>query len=209
MQTHGTALTDGQLAEFLGNGTRALALIASRLGPQHAHYWDGKSEEMQERLLKALTPTLLDPVGTVNVPATGQFVVRNMFARNTVANIRYIGYNFLAWFAPKVEEPIAGATLRYATLLEYSLDGPIMDELGDSKETTLAQIYALIEHQKDGKSGELLTNGYANIFYVHDAAGVLRAVFVRWFGGGWYVYAFSVSDPDGWFHGGRVFSRNS
>ena len=58
-------------------------------------------------------------------------------------------------------------------------------------------------------NGDLLTNGYANIFYVRDVNGELRAVFVGWGGVGWSVRAYSVGDPDAWRGGDRVFSRNS
>ena len=58
MTNHGTApYTEGQLAEFIGEGTRALALIASRLGFERMGYWsDKRSEEMQKVLLAALAP---------------------------------------------------------------------------------------------------------------------------------------------------------
>ena len=59
------------------------------------------------------------------------------------------------------------------------------------------------------KNGPLLTNGYANIFYVRDANGVLRAVSVYWYDGGWDEYAVGVAHPNTWFDGRRVFSRNS
>ena len=62
--------------------------------------------------------------------------------------------------------------------------------------------------QPNGELGVLLTNGWANIFYVLYANGVLRALIVDWDGGGWGVSALSVSDPRRWFDGSRVFSRN-
>lgn len=161
--------------------------------------------------LKPLNPPLLEPIGTVDIAAADRFVARKKFARNTSANIRYIGENFSTWFSDKFEEPSGSVTLCYAKLLKSSVDGPIMDELGNSKETTLAQVYALIERQKGGKPGVLLTNGWANIFYVKDATGGLRAVGVRWgaSGDGWSVFASSVGYPRGWHDGDQVFSRNS
>ena len=63
--------------------------------------------------------------------------------------------------------------------------------------------------QGNGEDGILLTNGYANIFYIRDIKGVFWAVSCRWIGGGWDVSASSVEDPRGWVGGGRVFSRNS
>ena len=208
-QTHGTALTEGQFAEFMGNGSKALALIAGKLGSQRARYWDGKSELMQERMLKALMPSLLEHIGTITLPmTTDQFIARDQLAVG-VNGITYVGENFKEWFVPKVESPGVGITLHYAKLLEASLDAPIIEELGNTTETMLAHIAALIKCQKTGKSGVLLTNGYANIFYVKDVMGVLRAVYVYWFGGGWGVLADSLSFPSRWDDGYRVFSCNS
>ena len=159
---------------------------------------------------------LLEPVGTANIPATtGRFVAKDRFVLDTSATaktrISYLGDKFKAWFLDKIEEPFAGSTLRSFKLRESSLDGPIIAELGGEvrAETTLAEVYALIERQKSGESGILLTNGWANIFYVRDSTGVLRAVFVDWYGAGWHVRASAVSDPRRWDDGRRVFSRSS
>jgi hypothetical protein len=91
------------------------------------------------------------------------------------------------------------------------VDGPIINELGGEAkaETTLSEMFSLMEKQKNGESGVLLNNGYANIFYIRDQNGVLRAVGVDWDDGGWYVGAYSVEDPGGWRVGRQVFSRNS
>jgi hypothetical protein len=156
---------------------------------------------------------LLWPIGTVTVPATGKLVAREKFvkdmSRKAAVKISYLGDNFSEWFLGKVEEPCPETTLRYAKLNRYSVDGPILAELGNTAETTLAQIYALMERQPNGEDGVLLTNGYANIFYVRDINGALRAVYMGWKAGGWDVYAFSVADPFGWFGGISVFSCNS
>ncbi|MFA6275071.1 MAG: hypothetical protein WCX70_02925, partial [Candidatus Paceibacterota bacterium] len=62
---------------------------------------------------------------------------------------------------------------------------------------------------KNGENGVLLNNGYANIFYIRDQAGVLRAVRVGWSDGGWYLSAYSALRPNGWRGGRQVFSRKS
>ena len=63
--------------------------------------------------------------------------------------------------------------------------------------------------QGNGEDGILLTNGYANIFYIRDIKGVFWAVGCYWGGDGWDVSADSVGAPDVWDGGNRVFSRNS
>lgn len=166
--------------------------------------------------LKPLKPPLLIPVGTATVAATMiQFVARDHFVMNTKKNvpvkISYLRDNFTTWFLGKEEQPFAGSTLRFGKLSRRSVDGPIIAELGgeEKAETTLTEFHALLQAQKDGENGPLLTNGYANIFYVRDVNGVLRAVGAGWDGGGWHVVARPVTDPYGWGYGSRVFSRNS
>lgn len=166
--------------------------------------------------LIASTPSLLAPVGTVEIPATTQpFVAKDHFVVNTEEDaplkISYLGENFRAWFLGKTEEARSAGALRYARLVRPSLDGPIIAGLGGEAkaETTLAEFYVLLARQPDGASGPLLTDGCANIFYVRDVSGVLCAVGAYWSGYGWSVDAVSVSYPDEWDAGLRVFSRNS
>ena len=166
--------------------------------------------------LKPLNPPLLEPVGAVTIEATERFVTREKFAVDTSHKVKikiaWIGDNFKNWFLGKIETSAPKVMLCYSRLTRSELDGPIMAELGDeTSETTLAAVYALIERQANGEPGPLLTNGYANIFYVRDANGVLRAVRVYWhaYDRGWGVHARSVSYPYGWNDGNRVFSRNS
>ncbi|OGC04397.1 hypothetical protein A2276_08635 [candidate division WOR-1 bacterium RIFOXYA12_FULL_43_27] len=160
---------------------------------------------------------LLDPVGTVIIPATtSRFIACEKFvcdtSRKAEARISYLGDFFTECFLGddgKVEEPIGKQTLRYARLKKASVDDPIITEQGGEAkvETTLTEMFSLMEKQKDGEAGVLLNNGYANIFYIRDKNGVLRAALVLWFGDGWRVYASSVEYPLEWFAGYRVFSR--
>jgi hypothetical protein len=125
-----------------------------------------------------------------------------------------VKFNFRSWFLSgegKIEEPVGDKELRYGKLVKGTVDGPIIQELdGEAKaETTLSEVFALMEKQPNREDGVLLTNGWANIFYVKDIEGVLRAVLVDWSGDGWGVGARSVGSPDDWDAGGRVFSRNS
>jgi len=156
---------------------------------------------------------LLDLIGTVTVPATtDRFVAREKFVRDTgrkaKVKISFLGDNFETWFGNKVEGPTVEQTLRYAKLRKSSVDRPIIAELGDKAETTLTEMFSLMEMQKNGESGVLLNNGLANIFYVKDINAVLRSVGVGWDGGGWDVGASGVGGPGAWGGGGRVFSRN-
>lgn len=157
---------------------------------------------------------LLESLGTLTLPATtGQFVARKKFvvdtSREAAVKISYLGDNFKAWFLDKIEGPAAETILRYAKLLRSSVDGPILAELGETAETTLGQLFWLMEQQPNCEGSTIQSDGRANIFYILDATTLLRAVFVFWDGDGWFVDANSVSFPIAWRGGSRVFSRNS
>lgn len=156
-------------------------------------------------------PQPLRSVGTVVIPATTVLFAacKNFVVGNDRVKISRIGLDFREWFLEKTEKPLAETTLCYANLVKQSADSQILRELGDKAKTTLAQIFALMERQPKGKKGVLLTNGLANIFYVCDVNAELRAVHVNCYDDGWYVDAYSVTDPDRWNDGDRVFSRNS
>lgn len=165
------------------------------------------------------TPSILELISTVVVPTTtSNLVAKEKFVRDTgrraKVKISYLGVNFTEWFLSgngKTEDPISEQTIRYHKLRKPSVDGPIIAELGgeEKSETTLFEMFALMEKQGKGEDGVLLNNGYANIFYIRDRAGVLRGVHVGWDGDGWDVDADSVEGPYRWGGGGQVFSRNS
>ena len=165
------------------------------------------------------TPSILELVSTVVVSATtSKFVAKDRFVINTLddapVKISDLGNNFITWFLGgdgKTEDPVSEQTLRYHRLRKASVDAPIITELGgeEKSETTLMEMFSLMEKQKNGEDGVLLNNVYANIFYIRDQNGVLRAVRVRWYGVGWRVGADSVGRPHWWADGYQVFSRNS
>ena len=165
------------------------------------------------------SPSILELVSTVKVVATtSKFVAKDKFVVNIECNapvkISAVWDDFTSWFLSgdgKTENPESVQTLRYHKLCKASVDGPIITELGGEAkaETILSEMFSLMEKQKNGEDGVLLNNGYANIFYIKDNAGVLRAVSVRWRGGGWDVNASSVENPSRWDGGYQVFSRNS
>lgn len=159
---------------------------------------------------------LMNWLGTTTTSATTEkFVAKDKFCKDS-KEVKFYGIwdNFTNWFLAgngKIEEPLSEQGLRYGNLTESSVDGPIIEELGGEAkvETTLTELFVLLKKQPNGKEGDLLTNGYANIFYIKDAKGELRAVFVFWLDDGWVVSASSVEGPLGWRAGRRVFSRNS
>jgi hypothetical protein len=174
---------------------------------------DGKIQMSQPT--PPTSPLLLDFVQIVIVPATTEKFVagRNFLLKQDGGICSYLWDNFKSWFLEgdgKVEEPHAEAVLRCHKLRKNSVDTPLIAELGGEKvaETTLTEMFSLLQKQANGEKEILLTNGYANIFYVRDQSGVLRAVYAGWNDDGWYVHAFEVSYPSAWGAGSQVFSRN-
>ena len=152
---------------------------------------------------------LLKQVATVAVRAVKKFSAQNTFgATKPAIKLWYLGDNFKQYFLGKVEKNVPAVTLAAHQLTKASLDAPILAELGDRVETSLAHFWELLIKQANGETGILLTNGYANIFYIKDANGTLWAVRARWYAGyGWNVFARSVGYPLRWLAGSPVFSR--
>lgn len=164
--------------------------------------------------------TLLKFIGTVQIAATGEFFARDHFViNNKSVKFVYIDDVFKQLFLDQVEEPQEMVAIQANQLEWDSLDVTILRELGDKAETTLSKIWELLKKQPNGEYGRLLTNGFANIFYVRDARGTTRVVNVSWrseneFGflskaSGWRINAYSTGYLDDWGKGSQVFSRNS
>lgn len=171
---------------------------------------------IKELIAKLAVTDLLELVATVALPAIGIFRTLDHFKvdRGVEVPIGWIGDNFRCMFLSgdgKLETDVAEATLRVHRLVKSSADAPIIAELGGEEvaETTLAYMFELMKRQNRGQDGVLLTNGWANIFYIRDAKGVLWAVFCNWYSGYryWYVEAVPVTDPNRWYDGYQVISR--
>lgn len=72
------------------------------------------------------------------------------------------------------------------------------------------QVAALIDLQLSGQAGKLLTNCYANLFYVVGKGEILFMVHVYWYADNckWNVETWRFGEHGGWGAGDRVF-RNT
>lgn len=198
-----------QLQKLLGSG-----LLTDLLDCPNPELVD--REAFQLVIKNPKKESILEFIGTVTVPArTGKFVAKDHFIMDTgkkaKVKIFYLGDNFRKNLLNKIEEAISETTLCSHWFKKSSRDILIISELGgdDKAETSLSEMFSLMEKQPNGEKGDLLVNGCANIFYIRGRAGVLWAVGCDWYGVGWNVRAGSVGDPLGWDGGDRVFSRNS
>ena len=159
-------------------------------------------------------PSLIRWLGTTTTSATTEkFVAKEKF-RTDSKEVKFYGFgdNFTNWFLSgdsKIEDSLDEQSFRYGNLIKNSVDGPILEELGDEAKvkTALSGVFELLKRQANGEEGDLLTNGYANIFYIKNTSGVLCIVRMYWCGVGWRVNVNSVEDPGDWHAGDRVFSR--
>lgn len=142
--------------------------------------------------------------------ASQKFCADRTFFGKTDVKVAYRGDQFTAWFKEKVETNPRTGELTAFNLPRVMTDAELIAHLGGEAraEVSLAEVWQLVERQKNGEEGVLLTNGWANLFYVEDANGVLRVVDVYWLDDGWCfnadaLYGFRWSDAR------RAFSRNS
>lgn len=111
----------------------------------------------------------------------------------------YQSSNFMEWFGD-MEYQDKQSKLYSKKLDRDMLDKEILSEFNPT-ELNLGEVFNYLN--TEAKKEDYM------IFYCRDNASVLRAVYVRWDGGGWRVDADSVEGPYWWHDGNRVFSRNS
>lgn len=162
---------------------------------------------------KKFASNLLELVAKATVPGTERFVATDHFkvdtSRKAKVKIAFLWGNFRNNFLEKVEEDVPASELKIHKLLKGSLDAPIISELDEKHESYLSDLWAMLEKQPNGEKGDLLTNRYANIFYVRDVKGALWAVLADWGSarGGWSLDALSVEGSGRWRAGRQVVSR--
>ena len=123
--------------------------------------------------------------------------------------VSYIEGGFPKWLMPKTEQPVGATTLRCYELQRDAPDDDIFAALGGEQhcESTLTEVFMLMQEQNHGQEGVLATNGFGNHFYIRDTAGVLRMVGVHWCDGGWFVEGDRIRGEAWWPVKDRVFVR--
>ncbi len=109
--------------------------------------------------------------------------------------------------------PAFEGLLRKTQLTRNMFDSEILAELNNPQPFTVSEFAALIREllskQPKGEDGQLLNNGYANIFYVKLEDARVVVVDVSWLSGGreWYPRAYALGDGC-WDDGRCAFSRS-
>lgn len=166
--------------------------------------------------------TRLSLVGTTTIRATTtpfvakeKFVVTDGFLslaeHDESVKICALGEYFEASYLGKVEEPIDDTVVqRYQQSMGHPwVHAPIVDELGGeaAAETTLTELFSLMEKQPNGEKGVLFTSGAPNFFYVRDLEGTLNAICAYW-DSPWVVGA-SALDYKQYFSVAQIFKRKA
>lgn len=117
----------------------------------------------------------------------------------------WVSENFRSLVVAKAQ-PAEAVAMREFNLTRDMLDSEIEAELGEGhiwdESRLCSTLKTLIEEQWGGKSGTLLNNGYANLFYTSSCV-----VDVRWYSDDrrWFVSTWQ-RDDNRWLAGYRVFS---
>ena len=152
--------------------------------------------------------TLLKPVTKATVPArTKPFNAAEFY--QTGGPGLYVYDTFADRLDVNARQTVDSAPERpyVASLLKVNAyDTGIRKELPEIHLSTLEDIAGFIEAQPGGKSGLLLNNGYANIFYVEGRNGEVFAVLVDWFSDDrkWGVSGWELGGRSSWRAGNRV-----
>ncbi len=164
---------------------------------------------------KMIDSALLEGVKMIPLVPIADFDPAKKFVKGTQDGVKigWVGDNLKGILKRHKKISVSKANLRCHKLKEPSVDGPIVKALGGREliSTNFAHMWEMMKKQGNGEEGDLLVNGYANIFYIPDPEdeAVIWAVRCSWNAvlGGWYVVAFSITSPYGWFADYRVFSR--
>lgn len=131
-----------------------------------------------------MSAPLLKPGERIEIPATTEpFVVRDHFHNSERALslsggwFFYVCGNFAHYLLGKVEPPRQATTLVANTLTRKEWDVNIIVSLGEAAaETTMAEIYALMQKVRTGEPSGLSFARGRNTFYVRDGGNNLWAL---------------------------------
>jgi hypothetical protein len=144
--------------------------------------------------------------------ATEAFTKESFFAMNGPVGF-WFSDHMKSWILRVIPDTIPAfeGTLRKTELTKRMDDSQILSELGSPNPFSPAEFAAiakdLISKQPKGKSGTLLTNGCANIFYVKLGDDREVSVGMFWSDGEWFFYT-NYLNGDRWLVGPCVFSRS-
>src|SRR3990172_7753848 len=172
---------------------------------------------LKKRVLKNLAL-----MAEILIPEVKKFIVSDKFqhrAKDEMGIKTYLYDNFASWIINpmKGEKVSLAAPLKLEKFkLEKAMhDTEIQKELGNPGPIHITQflplLWTMLVKQANGEEGDLLVNGYANIFHVELENGPVVAVDAFWFAGDreWILDAYELDYVYGWDDGRCFFSPAS
>lgn len=173
--------------------------------------WADNQRGLKKVLSEALVPPklrkdLLRFISAIDIPTTieifiagDKFSVTHRITTSTQVIIAGLNGDFVKWFLRDGENVVnrnRQCRLSRYLVQETVMDNQILTELYNMgmAETTLADIWYLLEKQGRDKPGFLSNNASGNIFFVAGQDGNVRTVHVYW-SNGWIIDAFSLERP--------------
>ena len=173
--------------------------------------------EVKKRVLKNLAL-----MAEILIPEVKKFIVSDKFqhrAKDEMGIKTYLYDNFASWIINpmKGEKVSLAAPLKLEKFkLEKAMhDTEIQKELGNPGPIHITQflplLWTMLVKQANGEEGDLLVNGYANIFHVELENGPVVAVDAFWFAVDreWILDAYELDYVYGWDDGRCFFSPAS
>lgn len=167
----------------------------------------GQEKQLSSRYPVLAETRLLNPVGESTVPARTKPVSVAAFYQTGPGLYVYDTFaDLLDLSARQAVDSVPERPYVASLLKANAYDTDIRKELPDTHLSTLEDIAGLIEAQPNGKSGFLLNNGYANIFYVEGKNGEVFAVRVGWGSDRrkWFVSDWELGERGGWLADSQV-----
>lgn len=207
-----------ETAGFSADHITKLGQLGNNLG-QIIAYLDGKAEIVLKKVEETVV-TILAFVRTVAFPSIAGKKTKDCFTNKKIFGYRDSDLdNWLPKNQPdetegkfSAQQLTQNSTFKQTTESFLGVSGDIdflaktLKDLGHI--TTLPVIESLIERQEAGEDVGLLTNGWANFFFVEDKDGNVSVVYAYRDGRQWYVIVYRLGDDDVWIDGSRFFFRN-
>lgn len=165
--------------------------------------------------LGEFTAPQLRYVKSVPVAGSEEFVITEQLLREKY-NFGAFGNNFCRLFFGKALKKVLTRVIAIHQLNTRLTDKQIKDELGNHAITSFAYALSLVEKQREGEDGPLLTNGHTNLMVVEveeeveengkkvtkNSVWAVRFVWsaIREY---WSVGAHLIGHPDEWHDAGR------
>jgi len=221
VRTHEQEAKFSRLMEDIAKHATRMALNKVKVDREGWQRVLGKGNKIQEEMTDAVlemigqcSESCLQCVKSVEVPANGEVIITEQLLREKY-NFGWFGDNFRRLFFGRKLNEVSARSIAIHQLKEYCTNQQLKDELGDQAVISFLYALSLVEQQRDGQQGPLLTNGYGNLVIVEikekDGKKGFWLVDFDWDSGDryWVVGANPLGNLGEWGDGYQVLSGDS